>query len=143
MFRGKQTIRFCNDEPQVTVTQKVRQALGNLGQVTIDREGIIVVKPAEGFNSFLTEVTIGGRMAKEWNEYQVRIDYACEPTGATWAIVAVGTPLLLLGWAALLAPMSTKGRVGEAVRKALNEIEEALGGAATKRYGRKPGGGRG
>src|SRR5262245_4898152 len=139
MFRGTQAARFCCDEPEQTVLAKVRQHLGVLGRVSIDREGVVTVEPAERFHSPWGTVTIKGTMRREWNEYSLRLDHACAPTGMTWAVVAVGTPLALLGWLALVAPASLSKRAGAAARAALHEAHDKLGGAPERRYGRKAG----
>jgi hypothetical protein len=137
MFRGKEQVRFCCDQPEVTVRHKVRDALGDLGAVTITQKGDISVRPHAKFCPALTVTTMAGLLHREWNEYEVRIDYACAPSPAGWAVVVAGTPLLLLGWAALLAPLTAARATGAAVREALAEAEDALGGAPSRRYGRK------
>jgi hypothetical protein len=51
--------------------------------------------------------------------------------------VVAGTPLLPLGWAALLAPLTASRTATPAAREALAEAEDALGGVPTRRYGWK------
>ena len=36
------------------------------------------------------------------------INVSCRPTAAGWAIIALGTPLFLLGWAAVFAPLAAR-----------------------------------
>ncbi len=141
MFRGTEAVRFCSDRPEAAVLQSLRAALGALGRVAIDRTGVIAIEPHEGFDSALSRTALGGRVRRELNEYRVRIDYACLPSPAGWAVVVLGTPALLLGWLALLAPLAASRRVGAAVRQALGGAAEQLGGAPERRYGRKSGDG--
>jgi hypothetical protein len=137
MFRGKEQVRFCCDQPEVTVRHKVREALGDLGAVGITQKGDISIQPHKRFCPALTVTTMDGMLHREWNEYEVRIDYAYAPSPAGWAVVVVGTPLLLLGWAALLAPLLAARAAGAAARGALATAAATLGGAPNRRYGRK------
>src|SRR5437762_2157964 len=133
MFAGKKVVRFWTELSEATVVPRVRAALEALGRVSIDRDGSIDIEPRAGFRSPLTETAMGGRLSRRGNEFEVRITFTCAPTGAAWAIVAVGTPLLLLGWLALLAPLSARGRVARAVRQALHDAEAALQGVPGRR----------
>jgi hypothetical protein len=137
MFGGKKTIRFCTAASEAAVRQAVRKALGGLGRVTIDRAGAIRIEPAARFRSPLAATTLAGTLRRELNEYDVSIRYACDPSPLCWAIIIVGTLPLLLGWAAALAPRSMAAQVRKAVGDTLDDIEDALGGAAAQRYGRK------
>src|SRR4051794_17125041 len=137
MFRGQEKVRFCTDMSESAVREKMREALGSLGRVEIERGGVIAIAPVEGFRSFLAETALAGRLRREWNEYEVTIGYTCRPTPAGWAVIALGTPLLLLGWLAVLAPLSVRRVAAEAVRRALANAGDALGGAVERRYGRK------
>src|SRR5438552_339130 len=137
MFRGHEKVRFCTDQPEAAVRDKVRAALGSLGPVEINSAGVISIEPREGFSSFLTQTALVGRLRREWNEYEVSITYSCGPTPAGWLIIALGTLPLLLGWLAVLAPRSARRAVAEAARQALGEAGNALGGAVERRYGRK------
>jgi hypothetical protein len=137
MFGGKKAVRFCTEASEVMVRQTIRNVLGGLGRVAIDRLGVIQIEPAERFNTALAATKLGGRLRREMNEYDVSVTYDCNPTPACWAIIILGTPLLLAGWAAALAPKSMADTVRKAVREALFDIEDALGGAAAHRYGRK------
>jgi hypothetical protein len=137
MFQGKEAIRFCSDLSESVVRNKVRDALTGLGRVSIDPKGEIAIEPAERFNSFLAETALSGTLHREWNEYGVSVRYTCRPTPAAWFIVAAGTPLLLLGWLALLGPWSAGRAVAGATHQILRETRDELGGAAERRYGRK------
>jgi hypothetical protein len=137
MFRGTDKVRFCTDQSEAAVRDKVRQALAGLGQVAMGPGGVIGIEPREEFHSTLAETALSGRLRREWNEYEVNVAYSCRPTPAGWAVIALGTLPLLLGWLALLAPLSARRTVAEAVRQVLGQVGEALGGAVERRYGRK------
>jgi hypothetical protein len=137
MFRGREAIRFCSDRPAAAIAAAVRQALGGLGQVTIDPRGAIRIEPGEWSRSRWAATALGGSLRREMNEYDVTIHVACRPTPAGWAVIVLGTPLFLLGWVAALAPLAARRTAAAAVREALAAAANALGGAAEQRYGRR------
>ncbi len=139
MFRGRETIRFCTDLPEGAVIGAVRQALAGLGRVAIDSSGVIDIAPGDWSRSALAVTALGGRVRRELNEYQVAVDITTRPAPAGWALIVLGTPVLLLGWAAALAPLAARRTAAAAVRQALEAAADALGGAANQRYGRKSG----
>jgi hypothetical protein len=136
MFAGARSVRFCTDASESSVMHTVRTSLESLGRVSLDRSGDLEIEPKEEFHSFLARTVLKGRIRREYNEYDIRISYRCEPTAACWLIVVAGTPLLFLGWAAFLGPSSAKKTVARAVRQALEEAEDALPEAPDRRYGR-------
>jgi hypothetical protein len=85
----------------------------------------------------LAVTALGGRVRREMNEFEVTIDVTSRPTPAGWAIIALGTPLLLLGWAAAIAPLAARRAALGTVRQALAAAAVTLGGAANQRYGRR------
>jgi hypothetical protein len=137
MFHGREAIRFFSDRPEAAVARALRDALAGVGRATIDPRGEITVRPGEWTRSALAATDIRGRLRRELNEYEVTIDFTCRPTGAGWALIVLGTPVLLLGWAAALAPLSARRAIAAEVRRGLEAAAELVGGAAGKKYGRK------
>jgi hypothetical protein len=135
MFRERQAIRFSTVMPEAAVVRRVRDALGGLGRVEIDKWGVIRIEPAARFHSFLTETDIRGLLRRRGHEYEVRIDYTCEPSLANWVIMAAGTLTLLVGWVGVFAPLSAKRALAEAVRNALRDAEVPPPGAPGRQTG--------
>jgi hypothetical protein len=140
MFRGREAIRFFSDLPESAVVRTIRDSLAGVGRAAIGPRGEIAVHPGEWTRSALAATEISGRLRRELNEYQVTIDVTCRPTAAGWALIVLGTPLLLLGWVAALAPLSARRAVAAEVRRGLETAADAVGGAAGKKYGRKDAG---
>jgi hypothetical protein len=127
MFRGEKVIRFYAGACETTVLRTVRETLGSLGQINVERDGAIRIEPGRGLRSALATTTLSGRLRKRNREYEVRITYTCAPTPMGWAIMALGT---VFGWA-------TRRKVAETVRGALRHLGGTLVGMSDGRFGGK------
>jgi hypothetical protein len=127
MFRGEKVIRFYASAGDTTVLRVVRDTLGRLGQVQMERSGSIHIEPSQGLRSTLTRTTMTGRLRKRQREYEVRIAYHCGPTPMGWALMALGA---LVGWA-------TRRKVAGYVRSALRQLGGTLVGTSDGRFGAK------
>src|SRR5262245_50252349 len=107
MFRGQQAVRFYSRSNELAVVRQVQEALGRLGRVAVERSGSIHIEPGREFHSRLTQTAFSGCLRRRNREYEVRITYCCCPTPVNWAVMALGTLPFLLGWVALLVPLST------------------------------------
>ena len=134
MFRGQQAVRFYSRSNELAVVRQVQEALGRLGRVAVERSGSIHIEPGREFHSRLTQTAFSGCLRRRNREYEVRITYCCRPTPVNWAVMALGTLPFLLGWVALLVPLSTKRRVAEAVRRTLRELGGSLVEASGGRF---------
>src|SRR5947209_609863 len=108
MFQGERVVRFFSQAGEASVVKSVREALGGLGRVSVDRAGAIRIDTGPG--SALSATSMSGRLRRRHMEYEVRLTYRCRPTPLAWAVAALGTPVLLLGWAAVLASWSARRR---------------------------------
>ena len=130
MFKGEESVSLPAGVTDDQARAKIEDILGELGRVRIDKRGEISIEPKDKFGSFLTDVAMSGQLRKRCGGLEVSVAYDCKPSVVNWIIAVVGTLTLCLGFLVLLVPMTAKGPVSKAVRGALGELEEALGGTA-------------
>ena len=127
MFRGEDVVELPAGVTEDQARAKVEDVLSELGRVRIDKRGGIEIEPRDKFGSFLTDVALSGQLRKRGSGYEVSVAYNCKPSVVNWIIAVVGTLTLCLGFLILFVPLSAKGTVGKAVRRALDDLEEAVG----------------
>ena len=126
MFTGDEVITVPGDLPEEKFQAVLVDALGVLGRVRIDDRGGLRIDPREGLKSFLTDVTMDGDVRRRKNnDYEVTISYSCSPTTANWILAVVLFLCTFFGAAIVLVPLLEKDKVSKAVKRALEDLEDA------------------
>ena len=126
MFTGDQVITVPGGLPEDQFYDVIEDALGSLGSVEVTSRGDLVIAPRGGLNSFFTEVTMGGAVRrKKSGDYEVTVTYSCGPTTANWVLAVLLFLCTVFGAAIILVPLLEKGKVDQAVKRAMRELEDA------------------
>lgn len=77
-----------------------------------------------GLKSFLSEVRAEGTVRKKSRGYEIEVSYALSPSAANWILAVVLFCFTLFGAAIILFPMIEKDKVGRAIRRAFDDLED-------------------
>jgi len=126
MFTGDEVVTVRGDLPEDKFHEVAEDALGALGDVRVDDRGGVRIKPREGLKSFLTDVSMDGSIRRRKNnDYEVTVSYSCSPTTANWVLAVVLFLCTFFGALLILAPLLEKDKVAKAVKRALEDLEDA------------------
>lgn len=123
MFSGDESIRFKTADPKGDVYDHIEDALSTLGRVEVDKRGRIDIYPRSSLGNALVTTTIDGSVRERDGEYTVFVEYTCTLSTLGWVIFVLGILFLLIGLLVLIAPMTSKGSVAQASRRALRGID--------------------
>lgn len=126
MFKGEEVAHLPPGLPESVVNQRIEDALGELGRVRIDKRGDIFIEPRDKFGSFLTEVTMTGRIRRHSDGDEVSIAYNCAPSVTNWILAVVLFLVTCFGALIILVPMGEKSKVAKSVRGTLLDLEESF-----------------
>ena len=125
MFRGETAVELTTPLGEREFLARVEDALGGLGRVRVDRRGGLVIEPAPGIGSGLTEVVLDGTVRPLGDgTYDVAVRYDCRPSGGCWVLAGVLFLLTFFGGLVLLVPLADKKKVAARVRLALARLED-------------------
>jgi hypothetical protein len=126
MFSGVEVVTVASNLSEDAFEDALKDTLRSLGRVSINSRGSLDIDPRDGIKSFLTDVSIEGTVRrKKNNDYEVSITYSCSPTVINWVLAVLLFLCTMVGAVIILVPLLEKDKVGKAVKRALNELEDA------------------
>jgi hypothetical protein len=136
MFNGEERVRISTDASEEEFDEKLRDALEPLGQLDITERGVVRISAKTSIASFLSTVTITGKIKKADDGYRVNVQYSISPSPVCWiGAVALFFFLCMIGGVVIFAPLILdKPNVARAVENALRDLKDSFN--AKKRQGR-------
>ncbi len=126
MFSGVEVVTIASTLSEDAFEDAMKDNLRSLGRVSINSRGSLDIDAREGLKSFLTDVSMEGTVRKKkTNDYEVSITYSCSPTVINWVLAVLLFLCAVFGAIIILVPLLEKDKVGKAVKKALNDLEDA------------------
>jgi hypothetical protein len=126
MFSGVEVVTVTSNLSEDAFEDALKDTLRSLGRVSINSRGSLDIDPRDGIKSFLTDVSMEGTVRrKKNNDYEVSITYSCSPTVINWVLAVLLFLCTMIGAVIILVPLLEKDKVGKAVKRALNELEDA------------------
>lgn len=126
MFSGVEVVTIASTLSEDAFEDAMKDNLRSLGRVSINSRGSLDIDAREGLKSFLTDVSMEGTVRKKKNnDYEVSITYSCSPTVINWVLAVLLFLCTVVGAIIVLVPLLEKDKVGKAVKKALNDLEDA------------------
>jgi hypothetical protein len=135
MFNGEEGIKISTGLSEDEFDEKAQEALESLGQVEITDRGVIFISPKTSMVSFLSQLTIDGKIKKTEDGYKVELRYSVSPSAACWVIaILLFCFLFMIGGAIIFGPlMFDKPNVARSVENALRDLKDSAG---TRKRGR-------
>jgi hypothetical protein len=135
MFNGEERVTISTDTPAEEFDEKVNEALESLGQVEISEGGSIAIFPKTSMVSFLSTVTISGKIKRTDDGYKVNLQYDISPSPVCWVAAILLFCFSLVGGAIILAPLVLdKPNVARIAESALRDLKDSF--STKKRQGR-------
>lgn len=129
MFNGDQVVTIPGGLPEDRFYDVLEDALGSLGSVEANNRGDLTIVPRPGLKSFFTDVRMDGWVRrKKSGDYEVTVNYSCSPTTATWVLAVLLFLCTVVGGALILVPLLEKGKVDQAVKVSIRDLEDAASG---------------
>ena len=128
MFNGDERATITTGIPEEEFDAKVEEALEGLGAVEIGKGGSFTIAPKTSLVSFLSTVTISGKIKQSDDGYQVNIQYAVAPSALCWIAAVALFCFTFVGVAIIFGPLVLdKPNVAKAVENALRDLKDSLG----------------
>lgn len=126
MFNGSERVVIKTDIDSEAMSRNIKRSLDNLGEVEMDRRGNIHVAPKSSLPSFLSKVTITGKITKSDEGYRVVLDYVIAPSETCWILaVVLAIFLCLIGGAIIFAPLvMDKPNITRSMEMALRDLRD-------------------
>ncbi len=128
MFSGDARATITTEMGEEEFHDKVREAFETLGDVDIDDGGDISISPKASIVSFMSTLTVTGKVKGTDDGYKVDIDYSIAPSTTLWLLTVLLFCLVFpVGAVIIIAPMLTdKPNVAKAAENALRDLKDSF-----------------
>src|SRR6478736_2352279 len=126
MFSGEERAAITTEAPEEAFYEKVQEALESFGEVDVDDSGNISISPKTSMVSFLSTLTMSGKVKQTDDGYKVEIQYSLAPSVSCWLLAVVLLCVFFPGVAIVVAPLILdKPNISKAAENALRDVKDA------------------
>jgi len=121
MFRGSSEIRLPISMKPDQIVNLLTDGLSSLGAAAVSKNGSIDLEVDKRLRSTFSKVSADGKIRKRNNDYLAVVDFDASLTVWGWVVAIAAFPIGLL---VFLSPLSTKGKIEDALKRATRDIED-------------------
>ena len=127
MFSGDDRAAITTEMPEEQFYEKVQEMPEPLGDIEVSDSGAISISPKSSLVSFLSTLSISGKVKSTDDGFKVEIEYSVAPSVITWIIAIALFCTTVLGVAVIVVPLVLdKPNVQKAVEKGLRNLKDEL-----------------